>query len=217
MSNNLSVSPVRQMHMPAVPNFYISPALNSEDKQTLRDKKIQDFQRVIDYLKTHDRNEEPKQLRVKEQPCCDNMPFNILKYTWYNVGQIFKDTFFPCFKCCTNTAIDKKTWITEQIYNQMITSRIYYHRNMTGLFCIAPAAIIAAPFITAKALLLAATIGAGLITLNAAGSCPYFCSGDFGIQNHDGNLVLEGGFRVGTTLQIQNDYENIAKHIDIIW
>lgn len=214
-------------YVPSFPGICLDPRISFEQISLIIKNNELQMDKILDYLSTTD---EQAVAEVKEKKSssscsktfscckisCENSLTNLISYMATNAFQIVKDTF-SCFPCCSSKDSDKKLWVTREFDRTISESRVNYHRNLCGLCCIAPTAIVVTPFMTSPAIVLAFGILSNLTTVTTAGIMTYVFSGDFGIQKVDGQNVLAGGIRLDAANRMMNGFQEISRHLMSKW
>jgi len=153
------------------------------------------------------------------KPLYNNNFWNLGTYIANNWRQIAKDAcggYFCCFKSCKAKVEDAKKYkvpITQEFHRVTRQATKDFHTNLFGLGIIAPSLTLAAGLTNSVAL----TIIAGLATLYYAGVRTYVFSGDFGVQNFNGSLILGSGIRLAATDSFKEGHHALVKHLESTW
>lgn len=153
------------------------------------------------------------------KPKWNNNFCNLVTYIANNWWEITKDAcgdYFCCFKKRKAQVKDSKKYkvpITKEFHRVTRQATKDFHTNLFGLGVIAPALIVSSGLTNSFAL----TIISGLTTLYYAGARTYVFSGDFGVQNFNGNLTLGSGIRLAATEAFKGGHSMLVNSLEETW
>jgi hypothetical protein len=206
---------INYIHLPAFPSLYISPKDSFVQREGEKRKISAQMEVILDYLA----EEDPNPL-FDDDSCCvhtlyDNSACNLLTYSCKHALTIVKDaTIGSCWRSRKPSHITR-SYVTEEFHETTAQATKDFHSNLFGLFVVAMVVQGIASFTVdpPPALVFVAAV----CTLYYAGLKTYVFSGDFGVQNVDGRLVLGSGIRLEATKNYEKGFENLSLYLSHKW
>jgi len=207
------VNPVPKHIFPTIPGAYRHPGLSKAKIQELDVYKKRQIDLAFEFLANLDLSK--RKMEKKATYISNNSVANLFSYLCCNKLDIIK----RAFGCCCYTKDFSYTPIPSDASETLELTREQFDRNTLGVCCIAPAVIVATPFIPASpAIATLLGIFSGLVITTTAGTNTYVFSGDIGVvPNGRGDLCVQGGIRVDAITQIENAYNQMALRLTEKW
>lgn len=204
-------------YLPHFDGEYVNPKIPRAEREKLASERKEKIKEAFDFLSQLDTM--PRKTKDKSSCCSspfDNIFCNLATYMVTHPLAMSVDAFCGCF--FARDPLDVKP-IPRSAAETLEGTTRSFNRNVLGVCCIAPADIVATPFVKASDLVLKLLgIVSGLIITTTAGTNTYVFSGDIQVvPDGRGNLVVQGGIRVDAIAVITKAYSQISKWVKDEW
>lgn len=214
---------MRAVYLPDFGTQYFDPSLPVEVIRQRKTERKDKLDAALLFLSMPDNNRPSEAYsdglngRITCRPCVSNSACNLASYLLNHAPRVARSAI-----CCIpqdHHREEVRRPIPESAYDTLAHTRTQFERNTFGLFCIAPAAIVAAPLIVVSdAVNIALGIMANCTITTTAGINTYVFSGDIGaVPDGRGGLVIQGGIRVDAIQEIKRAYTTLSEHLLESW